>query len=136
VQYLTNNTFSDLQRPIHLFKHFFNAANLVYVCPRNIAFELMKEDGRNFEENNYKFYSKEAELIGNRVLELCYKNNDSYINLQIDGDMEKFSESEKWIGKTGVVTVFRVENPIDNSKCELLFPKKDSKRIKKKLSKK
>ena len=120
MQYLTNNTFSDLQRPIHLFKYFFNAANLVYVCPRNITFELMKEDGRNFEENNCKFYSKEAELIGNRVLELCYKNNDSYINLQIDGDMEKFSESEKWIGKTGVVTVFRVENPIDNSKCELL----------------
>ncbi len=124
LHYLTNNTFSDLLRPLHIFRKCFMAANLQYICPQEVALYLMKQDGIG-ETEYYHYidrYIKEAEELADQIIDRCNENGDSYFYLYIDGDNEKFLSSLETIGKAGIITAIRTEAPKKGTACELYFP--------------
>lgn len=124
LHYLTNNSFTNLQRPLQIFRYCFMPAEIKYICPHEIALELMKNDGldENDFSNNIVAYLREAEDIGNRIIDKCHKNKDSYFSLQINEDQRKFQKSIDLIGSQGVITVWRTEAPVDGTSCQVWYP--------------
>jgi hypothetical protein len=124
VHYLTNNAYSDLQRPIDIYRDCFIAANIRYICPHEIAVSLMENDGitRSDYQKNIDRYIDEAKLVGDMVIDKCHENMDSYFNLQIDGDEEKFQKSIDMIGREGIITVFRSDSPLESTKYKVFYP--------------
>jgi hypothetical protein len=129
LHYLTNTLFTGsmslgLMRPTQVFSHFFVSSGIRYICPHEIALDLMKRDGLNESDydDNIARYLPEAENIGNMIIDQCQDNNDSYFNLQIGGEAKNFQNSFERIKDKGVITVFRSEPPISGTTCTVKFP--------------
>jgi hypothetical protein len=129
LHYLANTEFTGsasygLIRPIQIFHHFFMPSGIRYVCPHAIALDLMKRDGLSESDydNNIARYLPEAEDVGNMVIDKCHENNDSYFNLQINGEGKNFQKSFEKIKDKGIITVFRSEPPVSGTTCTVKLP--------------
>ena len=129
LHYLANNLYAGtagagMIRPLQFFRYFFLPAGIKYICPHEIALELMKRDGLTVQDYdaNIAQYLDEARLVGNSVIEKCHENNDHYFNLQIDGEKSNFAPSLARVGEDNVITVFRSEPPMAGTSCDVLFP--------------
>lgn len=129
LHYLANNVYAGsasegMIRPLQFFRYFFLPAGIKYICPHEIALELMKRDGLTVHDYdaNIGRYLEEARLVGNMVIEQCHDNNDHYFNLQIDGQKSDFASSLARVGDPQVITVFRSQPPMAGTSCDVLFP--------------
>jgi hypothetical protein len=129
LHYLANTVFAGSAadgfiRPLHIFSHFFMPSGITYVCPHEIALDLMKRDGLSESDydGNIAIYLPEAEDVGNMVIDKCHENNDNYFNLQIDGEGDKFQKSFERVKDKGIITVFRSEPPVSGTTCTVKFP--------------
>jgi hypothetical protein len=121
VHYFTNNTFSDLVRPVYAFPAWFGAARLLYICPQEIA-------TRNFEGNKpaeewpslIQKYLTEARLIANGLADRCLAEGRHFLFLDIDA--QDFPAAEKSLDQPGVIWVFRAEAPTQGSPIKPRFP--------------
>ena len=123
VHYFTNNTFSDLIRPVYAFPAWFGAATLLYICPQDIA-------ARSFEENKpaeewpslIKKYLTEARVVANSLADRCLAEGRHFLFLDIDA--ANFPAADKSLNQTGVVWVFREDAPTQDSHCQISLPSK------------
>lgn len=129
LHYLANNLYAGtagggMIRPLQFFRYFFLPAGINYICPHEIALELMKRDGLTVQDYDASIgkYLEEARLVGDAVIEKCHDNNDHYFNLQIDGEKSNFAPSLDRVGDKNVITVFRSEPPMAGTSCDVLFP--------------
>ncbi len=129
LHYLANNVYegsasAGMIRPLQFFRYFFLPAGIRYICPHEIALELMKRDGLGVEDYdaNIGKYLKEARLVGDMVIDKCHESGDHYFNLQINGDQNDFAGSLARIKDTGVITVFRSAPPLPGTNCDVVFP--------------
>lgn len=129
LHYLANNVYAGsaaqgMIRPLQFFRYFFLPAGIKYICPHEIALELMKRDGLTVQDYdaNISAYLDEAHMVGDMVIEKCHDNNDHYFNLQIDGQKSFFAPSLARVGDPQVITVFRSQPPMAGTTCDVLFP--------------
>jgi hypothetical protein len=124
IHYIVNNSFSDLQRPLHLFDLWYLSAGMKYVCPHKLALSLMETDGLDEKDFSVNLldYIVEAEYVTEKIIDLCHSNNDNYILLHID--MPQVEAHFSFGGtKPGVITVHRCEAAIKGSRCRVYPPK-------------
>lgn len=129
LRYLANNLYAGsasagMIRPLQFFRYFFLPAGIKYICPHEIALELMKRDGLNVEDYDASIdkYLKEAQLVGDMVIDKCHENGEHYFSLQINGDQSNFASSLARVKDKGVITVFRSEPPLPGTNCDVVFP--------------
>ena len=129
LHYLANTVFaggasSGFIRPLRIFRHFIVPSGITYICPHEIALQLMKDDGLSEDDydDNVAGYLEKAEDIGNMAIDKGHNNFANYFNLQIDGKDKNFAKSLARVKDTGVITVFRSEPPISGTNCNVIFP--------------
>jgi hypothetical protein len=129
LHYLTNTLFAGSAahgfiRPLKIFRPFFTPSGIRYICPHEIALDLMKRDGlteKDYDENIAKYLGK-AEEVGDMIIDKCHEDKESYINLQINGPETHFVQCFARVKDKGVITVFRSEPPTRGTKCNVVFP--------------
>lgn len=129
LHYLANNLYAGsasagLIRPLQFFRYFFQPAGIEYICPHEIAWQLMKRDGLRVADydTNIADYLNQAQVVGDMMIDECHDLNRHYFNLQIDGEESNFAGSLARVKDKGVITVFRSEPPMRGTNCEVIFP--------------
>ena len=132
LHYLCNNSFADnsfigLQRPLQIFKRCFAPAHINYICPHEIALQMMLKDG--LEEKNYdqniEAYILMAEPVAGKLIAMCHEKNESYFCLRLGAGMEHFQDSLAYRDKPNIITAFRFEAPTRYSHCQVWKPKRE-----------
>ena len=125
IQYLIENNFPDLSRPIEFFDDWFSASGILYICPQKIGCVVMKADGK--PESEYvslmPVYIEEARMIANDVVGKCQMDGRSFVFLDTDSNEKSFSVAQRQCGDPGIIFVLRNEAPVAGSKCRTVFPK-------------
>ncbi|MGI6492051.1 MAG: hypothetical protein ACOX0T_06530 [Pelotomaculum sp.] len=133
LHYLCNNSFADnsyigLQRPLQIFRLCFAPAHINYICPHEIALQLMLKDG--LEEKDYDqniaAYLLMAEPIVSKLIAMCHEKKESYFCLRLGAGMEHFQDSLAYRDKPNIITAFRFEAPTRDSACQVWAPKKEN----------
>jgi hypothetical protein len=124
IHYLIDNTFEPTERgmagPLKVFRQWFYASGLLYICPQHIAFDIMEKDGT--QEKYFELlpqYIAEARLIANSLIDRCHQDKRHYVLLDTDSVPDSFQKSSDAIEEPYVVTIFRNDSPIQGSKAKL-----------------
>jgi hypothetical protein len=129
LQYVVDNTFLPdflMVGAFDIFPMVFNAIGLVYVCPQQIAWKLMEHDGvpaSGYAENIGR-YNMEARVVAARLVNRCLDGSDHYLFLDADYEEGALDLALRDRAKPGVLSAFRNEAPIPDSKVNVdLRPK-------------
>lgn len=119
LQYVIDNVYEDLTRPLNIFPYVFSAAGLVYACPQLAAAHVAKEDGGSLGE------TPTVESLGPWIAEGRYMAKELafaaaaadrhfvYLDANLEeGGLEPVLELS---AAPGVVSVLRNEAPTDGS---------------------
>jgi hypothetical protein len=125
-QYLVDNAWEDLTRPIELFPHWYRAARIVYVCPQLVARELMQHDepGTTNAELPARLpvYIREARDVVTQAVARCVEEGRHFIQLDADFVDGSFARAFEYVGGEGVLTVFRNQAPVTGSTVQTWLP--------------
>jgi len=125
-QYLVDNAWEDMTRPLQLFPSWYGAAGAVYACPQNIAFELMHTDDPSTTRDDLArmlpTYIREARDVAARLVDTCRDDGRHLVLLDTDFEEQSFALPFKQAGATGVLTVFRNEAPVAGTTVQTWFP--------------
>ena len=130
VHYIVENQFLSTEflflGPFDIFKKFFNAIGLVYICPQLLGWQLMSADGINEEQYSEQFaqYADEARFLSSRLVEKCRQEDRHFIYLETDfreGCLDRVMDLQ---GAANVLRVFRNDAPVPDSSVDVIFPKK------------
>jgi hypothetical protein len=125
-QYLVDNAWEDLARPLELFPHWYRAAGLVYACPQGIARELMKHDDPAASDaelpTRMARYIDEARDVVTQLVERCAGEGRHFVQLDADSIDSSFARGFEDAGADRVLTVFRNQAPEPGSKIDLWYP--------------
>lgn len=128
IRYVVENQFSGVDflmlGPFDVFPRVFNAAGFVYVCPQQIALELMQADGVEASEYERAItrYITEARVVGNRVVNECHAAGLHYVFLEADYEEGALDIALRGGGAPGVLSVFRDDAPVPGSEVSVVFP--------------
>ena len=124
IHYLVDNSFEPTERgmvgPLKVFRQWFYASGLLYICPQHIAFDIMEKDGT--QEKYFELlprYIAEARLISNMLIDRCHHEKRHYVLLDTDSVPDSFKKSLDVIEEPYVVTIFRNDPPIQGSQVKL-----------------
>ena len=122
IQYMTNNSFSDMLRPLVVFPRFFSKTGLLYLCPQYYAWEQMEKKGIPIEHFPlyYRDYVAEATNAMRELAIRCCMAGAHYVHLDVDAGPEPFDADFAYKSNLKQVQVFRKEAPQDSSKFEIL----------------
>ncbi|MDR7086851.1 hypothetical protein J2X11_001690 [Aeromicrobium panaciterrae] len=119
LQYVIDNLYEDLTRPLHIFPYVFTAAGLVYACPQHSAAHLAKVDGGSVGETpaveGLAFWIAEGRYLAREVVFAAAAAGRHFVYLDAnleEGGLEPVLELS---AAPGVVSVFRNEAPTDGS---------------------
>lgn len=125
IQYLVDNIWDELERPVDLFPHWFNAAGLVYVCPQAIVPTLAEEDGRSGDvdaEELFNAYIDEARHVAGEIAARCQEEARHFVQLDCDRVENSFDQALSDAGAEGVVTISRVAAPEPGTHVKVWWP--------------
>jgi hypothetical protein len=128
IHYIVENQFSDVDflmvGPFDLFPKVFNAAGFVYVCPHQLALQLMQADGVAVSQYSRAIaqYIAEARVVGNRLVNQCYGTGQHYVFLEADYQEDALDIALQGSGAPGVLSVFRNDAPVPGSTVSVSFP--------------
>ncbi|MEJ7785476.1 MAG: hypothetical protein WKF96_11780 [Solirubrobacteraceae bacterium] len=111
IQYLVDNVWDELERPVDLFPHWFEAAGFVYVCPQEIVSKLAEEDGRSDDvdaEELLSAYIEESRHVGGQIVARCQEEPRHFVQLDCDWVQGSFDQAFTQAGGEGVVTILRI----------------------------
>lgn len=114
LQYLVDNAWQDLTKPLHLLPHWYHAAGFVYACPAVVAFQLAAHDGLDAEPEPRVVldrYGSEARDVVNQLMGRCQVERRPVAQLDTDSTPQSFDVALSARGKAGVITVFRDAAP-------------------------
>jgi hypothetical protein len=125
LQYLVDNAWQDLTKPIHLLPHWYQAAGFVYACPEVIAFELATQDGVDPEADVQGVlgrYGSEARDVVDELIDRCQQERRPVMQLDTDTVEKSFDVALGARGKPGVITVFRDAAPEPGTQVAAWLP--------------
>lgn len=118
LQYLVENYWEDLERPLEHFPDWYRAAGIIYCCPQMAIRKLAEYDGLESEDEIAPVasrYAEEARAVVEQLVAKCQEHGDHFIHLEADAAEEIFERNFplalKRRGAKGVLTVERVEAP-------------------------
>lgn len=119
LQYVIDNVYEDLTRPLHIFPYVFSAAGLVFACPQHVAAHLAKKDGGSVGETpaveSLSPWIAEGRHLAQAVVSEAAATGRHFVYLDAnieEGGLETVLELS---AAPGVVSVFRNEAPTDGS---------------------
>lgn len=118
IHYFTNNTFSDLRRPVFGFPIWFKAASISYVCPQEIAVRGSENPGEWQRLIGRDIAASRS--VANRTANELRDKGRSFVFLDIDA--ADFAAAEQSLGKPGVIWVFREDAPVAGTRVKMAFP--------------
>jgi hypothetical protein len=125
-QYLVDNAWEDLTRPLELFPPWYQAAGLVYACPQSIARDLMQSDepGTSNAELSTRMpmYIDEARDVIIQLVGRCISEGRHFTQLDANYVDGSFAQPFEHSGAAGVLTVFRNQAPEPGSTVDLWYP--------------
>lgn len=133
LHYLVDNIFEQtsfgMTRPLKLFGAWFRAAQLVYICPQELAVRLMQNRNEDPDEfiSLLPRYIDEALDVSNKLVERCHAESRHYTFLNADSSPEPFPfRACLAVAKAaGLITVLRNEAPVAGSKITVIYPRSD-----------
>lgn len=128
IRYVVENQFSNfeflLRGPIGLFPKLFNAAGFVYVCPHQLALQLMQADGVPASRYSEAIaqYLDEARIVGNSLVNQCQGIGRHYVFLEPDYQEGVLDIALQGGRAPGVLQIFRNDAPVPGSTVSVSFP--------------
>jgi hypothetical protein len=129
LHYIVENTFPGLQRPLEVFRPWFNSTTIVYICPQFLAAELMKADGLMVDGvdssvvgQHLPKYIGEARHLAGGMVERCTAEGRHFLFLDTDPAEDSFDAALASQALPGVISVIRNEAPVPGSKVRVLLP--------------
>lgn len=125
VQYLVDNAWHDLTKPLHLLTHWYQAAGFVYACPDVIAVQLASHDGVDAGSDINAVlgrYGAEARHVVGELVARCQRERRSVMQLDTDSAEDSFSAAFAARGAPGVITVFRDAAPEPGTQVTAWLP--------------
>lgn len=122
IQYITNNTFSDMLRPLVVFPKYFAKTGLLYLCPQYCAWEMMKERGIPIEHFQlyYRDYAADAIAVTNELIRRSCMAGAHYIHLDVDAPAVAFEADFEYHSGIKNIRIIRQEAPQDSARFELV----------------
>lgn len=125
LQYLVDNAWQDLTKPLHLLPHWYQAAGFVYACPAVVAFQLAAHDGLDTEAEAQRVlerYGSEARDVVNQLVDRCQVERRPVMQLDTDSTEQSFDVALSARGKAGVITVLRDAAPEPGTQVAAWLP--------------
>ena len=122
IQYMTNNTFSDMLRPLLVFPLIYLKSGIAYVCPQHISWCEMEENGIPMEhfQTFYEKYKAIGKAVAADLVDRYCRKGVPFIHLDIDAGIDTFQTELSYRGQKGKVLIFRDEAPQDSAKIHYL----------------
>jgi len=114
IQYLVDNAWEDLTKPIQLFPSWYEAAGFVYTCPQAVALDLAQADGFSQDADLGEVlltYSREARDVVGMVVDQCEAERRHVVQLDADRVDDSFTSAFEARAKRGAITILRNEAP-------------------------
>jgi len=122
IQYLVDNEFEDMTRPLQLYSDWFRHAGFVYLCPQATVLDIAAHDGvaesAEFAELCRR-YIAEARHIVDQAAERCQAERKHFIHLDTDSVPTSYNVALHAIREPGTVTVSRDHAPVPGSKVDV-----------------
>jgi len=125
LQYLVDNAWQDLTKPLRLLPYWYQAAGFVYACPADVALHLAKSDGGDPDGDPHemlKRYGAEARAVVNQLISRCQSERRPFVQLDTDSTDESFEAALSARGAAGVITVFRDAAPDPGTEVAVWLP--------------
>jgi hypothetical protein len=125
LQYLVDNTWEELDRPVRLFPEWYGAAGLVYVCPQ-VIMQMLPEYEPIAERSGIRAATAatitEARDVAQNLVESCQGERRHFIHLDCDWVEGSFATADRLSGAAGVLTVLRDEAPDPGTTVSISYP--------------
>ena len=125
VQYLIDNAWSDMSRPIQLFPDWFGSAGIGYVCPQALVLQQALEADPSMDTDTSELMSRHIDQARETVKEAVATYQDEGFHfVQLDTDMvdTSFETAIGTRGDRGVLTIYRSEAPEPGSRISVWTP--------------
>lgn len=125
VQYLIDNAWEDLTKPVQLLPHWYQAAGFVYACPQVVARQLATGDGVDAAadvQQLFAQYGPEARDVTSQLVARCQAERRSFVQLDVDSVEQSFDTAMQARGAAGVITIFRDQAPEPGTQVAAWLP--------------
>lgn len=125
VQYLVDNAWEDMSRPVRLFPDWFGACGFVYACPQALMLQLIEADQPETGTDPATLearYIDEARAVASQLVKRCQEEGRPFVRVDADYVDGSFSVAFSRCGASGVVTIFRNEAPEPGTDVQVWFP--------------
>jgi hypothetical protein len=124
VEFVIDNTYKDLRRPLQLFRDWFGNADLFFTCPQEVAMRLMQKDAVPVEATlpNLPKYIEEARHVSGALVGRCHSEGRHFVYLDTDAEEDSFEIPLSYVGQPGVLAIFRNDAPASGSKVQVGLP--------------
>lgn len=121
IEYVVENQFSGppflFRGPFGLFPKIFQAVGFVYVCPQQLAWQMMQQDGVAEADYSARIaqYASEGWAMAHQMARTCHTEGRHFIYLETDyveGSLDAPLEGK---GAPGVLSIFRNEAAVAGS---------------------
>jgi hypothetical protein len=125
LQYLVDNAWEELDRPVRLFPEWYGVTGFVFACPQAIM-QMLPEYKAIAEADGPEAAAAttidEARHIANKLVETCQEEGRHLVHLDCDWVEESFAAATRMQGAAGVLTVFRNEAPEPGTRVNVSYP--------------
>ncbi len=125
IQYLVDNAWEDMARPIELFPAWYGACGFVYVCPQILALELSRADGVAAETDPATTEAAcmaEARVLATELVSRCHADVKHFIHLDTGWIEGSFDAALTKRGDAHVLTLLRNTAPSAGSTVAVWYP--------------
>lgn len=125
LQYVVDNHWDDLSRPLDLFPHWYEAACISYVCPQAIV-PMLAEGDAEAEAldlgDQVPLFINEARHVAHKIVASCQEERRHLFHLDCDSAKGCFSSVERVRGDAGILTVCRNDAPGPDTTVQAWYP--------------
>lgn len=123
LQYLVDNAWEDMARPIELMPHWYQAAGFTYACPQLIAIHLAQGDASKRElQLVIQQHVAEARDVTSQLISRCQAEGRHFMQLDTDCAEDSFETAFRACEQPGVITIFRNEAPEPGTTVAVWLP--------------
>lgn len=122
IQYLIDNEYEDMARPLQLFPEWFGYCGFVYACPQAVVMKLAEHDGvaehRAFGELSTR-YIDEARHVVDLAIERAQSEGRHIVQLDTDSAPGSYDVAMRAVREPGTITISRSEAPEPGSHVDI-----------------
>jgi hypothetical protein len=122
IQYLIDNEYEDMTRPLQLFPEWFGYCGFVYACPQSAVMKLAEHDGvaetSDFDDLCAR-YIDEARHLVDQIVERAQREGRHVVQLDTDSAPGSYDVAMRAVKEPGTITVSRSEAPEPGSHVDV-----------------